>query len=54
VTGIGDPAGYTWTGRYYTPVHFADDFIDWDLIAPGGVDSRFLAGPSVLLQEVRE
>lgn len=44
----------TWSGKFYVPVHFLDDFIDWDLIAPGGVDQRFLAGPSVVLQEVRE
>lgn len=49
-----DPASLTWSGRFYVPVHFVDDFIDWDLIAPGGVDQRFLAGPSVVLQEVRE
>lgn len=49
-----DPASLTWTGKFYVPVHFLDDFIDWDLIAPGGVDQRFLAGPSVVLQEVRE
>lgn len=54
VTGIADPSAITWAGRYYVPVHFADDFIDWDLVAGGGVEQRYLAGPSVVLQEVRE
>lgn len=44
----------TWTGLFYVPVHFADDAIDWELVAAGPADARFLAGPSVLLQEVRE
>jgi hypothetical protein len=44
----------TWSGRFYTPVHFLDDSIDWDLVSPGGYDQRFLAGPSVVLQEVKE
>jgi uncharacterized protein (TIGR02217 family) len=54
ITGINDPSAVTWTGRYYVPVHFVDDFIDWDLIAAGGIEQRYLAGPSVILQEVRE
>jgi hypothetical protein len=52
VTGIA--AGATWSGRFYVPVHFVDDSIDWELVAPGGIDTRFLAGPSVMLQEIRE
>jgi uncharacterized protein (TIGR02217 family) len=44
----------SWGGRFYTPVHFLDDSIDWDLVAPGGYDQRFLAGPSVVLQEIKE
>jgi hypothetical protein len=52
VTGIAADA--TWSGRFYVPVHFVDDSIDWDLVAPGGIDTRFLAGPSVMLQEIRE
>lgn len=50
----GDPATMSWSGRFYTPVHFLDDAIDWDLVSPGGYDQRFLAGPSVVLQEVKE
>jgi uncharacterized protein (TIGR02217 family) len=44
-----------WSGRFYVPVHFQSDSIDWTLVVSGvDPDSRFLAGPSVLLQEVRE
>jgi len=44
-----------WSGKFYVPVHFQSDTIDWTLMAPGiDPDSRFLAGPSVVLQEVRE
>jgi uncharacterized protein (TIGR02217 family) len=53
VTG-SDPTALTWSGRFYTPVHFQSDDLDWDLIAPGGYDQRFVAGPSVVLQEIRE
>ena len=45
----------TWSGQFYVPVHFRDDFIDWDLVRPGpDEDARLLAGPSVVLREVRE
>jgi uncharacterized protein (TIGR02217 family) len=48
------PENLTWSGRFLVPVHFLDDFIDWDLVVPGAADARFLAGPSVVLQEIRE
>lgn len=44
----------TWTGLFYVPVHFLDDSIDWTLEIAGPAENRFLAGPSVVLQEVRE
>lgn len=47
-------ASLTWTGFFYVPVHFMDDTIDWEMIAGGAPDARFLAGPSVMLQEIRE
>jgi uncharacterized protein (TIGR02217 family) len=47
-------ANLTWTGYFYVPVHFMDDTIDWELVAGGAAEARFLAGPSVMLQEVRE
>jgi hypothetical protein len=45
----------TWTGRFYVPVHFMSDTIDWTLVAPSqDPNARYLAGPSVVLQEIRE
>lgn len=44
----------TWTGYFYNPVHFVDDSIDWSLVVPGSMDSRYWIGPSVLMQEIRE
>lgn len=54
IAGSPDVATLSWTGAFYVPVHFMDDVIDWELISPGAADSRFAAGPSVVLQEVRE
>jgi uncharacterized protein (TIGR02217 family) len=54
ITASADPTTLTWSGRFHTPVHFQADDLDWDLIAPGGYDQRFVAGPSVILEEVRE
>jgi hypothetical protein len=37
------------------PVHFQSDVIDWEMIAPRpDPDARYLAGPSVVLEEVLE
>lgn len=47
-------ANVTWEGAFYVPVHFANDDIDWELMVAGPADNRFLAGPSVVLDEVRE
>lgn len=47
-------ATVTWEGRFYVPVHFANDDIDWDLVAGGPADLRIVSGPSVVLDEVRE
>jgi uncharacterized protein (TIGR02217 family) len=44
-----------WTGRFYVPVHFQADSIDWSLVIAGpSPDARYLAGPSCILEEVRE
>lgn len=43
-----------WTGMFYVPVQFMDDFIDWDLVRSGPADTRLMVGPSIQLQEVRE
>jgi uncharacterized protein (TIGR02217 family) len=53
----GSPAAgrITWTGRFYVPVHFQNDDIDWELVVPGAdPDARFIAGPSVVFEEIRE
>lgn len=44
----------SWTGKFDLPVHFMDDSIDWALVTAGPHEQRFLAGPSVMLQEIRE
>jgi uncharacterized protein (TIGR02217 family) len=44
----------TWAGEFYVPVHFEGDDLDWDLIVGGPVGTRFVAGPNVVLIEVRE
>lgn len=44
----------TWSGVFYVPVHFRDDIIDWDVVRSGSYESRFIAGPSVVLDEVME
>jgi uncharacterized protein (TIGR02217 family) len=51
---LADAATLTWSGHFYVPVHFQSDDLDWDLVIAGGYDQRFLAGPSVILQEIRE
>ncbi|SFB02659.1 TIGR02217 family protein [Collimonas sp. OK607] len=43
-----------WSGPFYVPVHFIDDVIDWDLVMSGPAEQRLVAGPSVVLQEIRE
>jgi hypothetical protein len=36
-------------------VHFQNDTIDWTMVRPGSdPDDRLFAGPSVVLQEIRE
>lgn len=47
-------ANVTWVGRFYVPVHFQSDVVDWNLEAPGPEDIRFYSGPNVVLQEILE
>lgn len=55
IAGSPDASLVTWAGRFYVPVHFKDDFIEWALIAPSqDPDARFIAGTSIVLEEVRE
>lgn len=43
-----------WTGRFYVPVHFANDQLDWEILRSGPTETRLIAGPTVTLVEVRE
>jgi len=55
ITGTPDPATVTWSGRFNVPVHFLNDIIDWEMAAAGiDPDGRFMVGPTVTLQEIRE
>jgi uncharacterized protein (TIGR02217 family) len=56
VTIVSNPAAssLSWTGRFDVPVHFLDDTIDWDMVVTGAAQTRYVAGPSVVLREVRE
>jgi len=47
-------ANLAWSGSFYVPVHFQDDSIDWDLVRSGSSSDRLIAGPSVVLKEIRE
>ncbi len=51
---VADPTLLGWSGDFYVPVHFTQDEIDWELIAPGGYDSRYIAAPTIPLAEIRE
>lgn len=43
-----------WQGKFYVPVHFANDEIDWEMMLGGLEAGRIVAGQSVVLQEIRE
>ena len=55
-TGIATIAGTpaSWSGRFYVPVQFQSDAIDWTLEASGPPEARLWSGPSVVLEEIRE
>jgi uncharacterized protein (TIGR02217 family) len=52
----GSPAVETlsWTGSFYVPVHFMNDYIEWEIVAPGPFETRYASGPAAILQEIRE
>lgn len=52
--GVPPSGALTWAGRFYTPVHFASDDLDWDIVSSGGYEQRLVVGPNVLLDEVLE
>jgi hypothetical protein len=43
----------TCSGYFYVPVHFAEDFIEWEMQIAGDREARYV-GSSVTLKEVRE
>lgn len=47
-------ANVVWDGRFYVPVHFQNDIIDWTLEAPGPEEVRYYSGPNVVLEEIVE
>lgn len=50
-----DPDDVTWAGRFDVPVHFQNDAIDWEMVAAHqNPDARYLAGPSVVFEEILE
>lgn len=51
---VADVTLLAWSAEFYVPVHFTNDQIDWELIAPGPADSRYFAAPSIPLSEIRE
>lgn len=51
---VADVTLLAWTGEFYVPVHFTNDQIEWELIAPGSAESRYFAAPSIPLSEIRE
>jgi uncharacterized protein (TIGR02217 family) len=55
ITGQTTSAGVTWSGRFYVPVHFLNDQIDWEMVVWGpDPDGRFASGPQVTVQEILE
>ncbi len=44
----------SWSGDFYVPVHFANDYIDWQLERAGTYDGRLLSGPNITINEIRE
>lgn len=54
ISGSPDVATLAWSGRFYVPVHFMEDSLDWSMVAPGAVSQRIVDAPSIPIQEIRE
>lgn len=51
---VADASLISWSGDFYVPVHFTNDDIEWNLVAPGPADYRYYAADSIPLSEIRE
>jgi uncharacterized protein (TIGR02217 family) len=54
IAGSPDVETLSWTGAFYVPVHFMNDYIEWQIVAPGPFETRYAEGPAAILQEIRE
>jgi uncharacterized protein (TIGR02217 family) len=54
IPSLPDAADLAWSGRFYVPVHFMTDILDWEVARPGSDLTMLMSGPSVVLEEVRE
>lgn len=43
-----------WSGRFYVPVHFMTDQLDWEIVRPGPNEDRLVQGPPVGIMQVLE
>lgn len=44
----------TWSGRFYVPVHFRNDDLEWELVVAGPEAGRMVVIPQTFLDEIRE
>lgn len=51
---VGNPALLSWEGVFYVPVHFMNDYIEWEVVRSGPHDAIMAQGPSAFVQEIRE
>lgn len=49
-----DAEDLEWAGRFYVPVHFMDDSLEWEVARPGSETTLLVSGQSINLQEIRE
>lgn len=49
-----DSEALAWSGRFYVPVHFMADQLDWEIVRPGPNEDRLIEGPPVGIMQVLE
>lgn len=54
ITAAPSAANVEWRSRFYVPVHFQSDVMDWTLEAAGPEEVRYYSGPSVVFEEIWE